>query len=167
MRACLAVSAGGHTRVKGPFDDSDDEGGTESEDTRADLLSDPVASEIAAWKNIPTSTLEAHTTGGMLNQFSLMSSLSAVFPLHKEVFKQNVATLPTEANIERAFSASLAFSDPNMDAETLTLFTYLDANLKWYDITVEEVKNKWREKYGERSLEPKDHGVHKVSRNIY
>jgi hypothetical protein len=167
----IASGSGGvrHVRkVKGPFDDSDeDEDDNEGSNGGVLLSLDPVASEIAAWKNIPTSTLLPHTKDGMLNQYSLMSSLKDSFPLHARVFKQNVAVLSTEANIERVFSASLAFSDPNMDAETLTLYTYLDANLKWYNVTVEEVKDKWRKKYGERSLEPKALAAHdsKVSSN--
>ena len=62
-------------------------------DGAADAEMDAVMREVEAWKELPASTIKAHTDSAtnMINEFSLMHAVKDKFPLHYTASRQTTS----------------------------------------------------------------------------
>ena len=100
---------------------------------------------------------------GFINNYDLFYSLRDELPLHAIAFKRAAPFIEVEANCERTFSAATRHSDPNMKQSTLRNRTIIGKNKAWYEPTLEEIKQKYKQKFGAFEAPQVRHALHSFS----
>jgi hypothetical protein len=114
-----------------------------------------VAQEVDAWKKLPHSLVERHTNSlGVVDEFAMLSTLRAQFPIHHFVFMQTASHMCHEADCESFFSLCKKITDPNMFPSMLCALSKIAGSSE--RVSTDEVIDCYYRKFGRHAGEPSD-----------
>ena len=90
--------------------------------------------EATGWASLPQQTVQRFVdcNTGLLDEFALVFSVRAQFPLHYTVFQQTACHSASEGNAETLFALSKNLTDPNMYPSMLIALTKIRGNKHAY-----------------------------------
>lgn len=113
--------------------------------------SDSVIQEAKRWENLSRDRVQPFidSKSGMLDEFKLLFSLRAEFPLHFHVFRRTAVHISAEANAEDTFSLAGSLSDDNTHTgpDFLSRLTRTNKNRKRCDPPAKSVLAKYLVKF--------------------
>ena len=120
------------------------------------MHSDAVVDEVSKWEALPQTVINAHSKDGMLDEFSLLSSLKSQFPLHYIIFKQTACHMGHEGDCEQFFSTAKHRSDPNMKQSFLRHLAKTAKNKHMYNPSAKDVWRKYKSFFSTCDTHPSD-----------
>ena len=114
--------------------------------------------EATGWASLPQQTVQRFVdcNTGLLDEFALVFSVRAQFPLHYTVFQQTACHSASEGNAETLFALSKNLTDPNMYPSMLIALTKIRGNKHAYKPAAKDVMERYYQKYGESGTQPID-----------
>ena len=87
-------------------------------------------------------------SNGLIDNYKLFYLLREEVPLHAVLFRRCAPFIDTEASCERTFSAASLQSDASMSDDTLRKRVIIAKNKRWYEPSIEEIQERYKNKYG-------------------